>query len=104
MAGMSMAGTALPSATPDILWSIGMDWEISGPMNIISIANRLIQLARALADGVEGVRLALRAFIQSMRMLGGLFLRGRLLEHLYLHHEITGLGKVQRHGKVLAGL
>jgi hypothetical protein len=33
-----------------ILWSMGIDWETSGPMNIISIANRLIQLARAFAQ------------------------------------------------------
>jgi hypothetical protein len=28
-------------------WSIGIDWEISGPMKIINMVNRLIQLPRA---------------------------------------------------------
>ncbi len=31
--------------------SIGIDWEISGPIKIISMANRLIQLPRVRLDG-----------------------------------------------------
>jgi hypothetical protein len=31
--------------------SIGIDWETSGPMKIINMANRLIQLPRVSLDG-----------------------------------------------------
>jgi hypothetical protein len=31
--------------------SIGIDWEISGPMKIINMANRLIQLPPVRPDG-----------------------------------------------------
>jgi hypothetical protein len=30
---------------------IGIDWEISGPIKIINMANRLIQLPRVRLDG-----------------------------------------------------
>jgi hypothetical protein len=45
-----MLGAACSMGMAAILWSMGIDWETSGPMNIISIANRLIQLARAFAQ------------------------------------------------------
>lgn len=62
-----------------ILWSIGIDWEISGPMNIISMANRLIQVPRAeVGRRRESGREALTGFIQSVSVLVSLGLRGRL--------------------------
>ena len=91
-----MPDMALPMAMPDRWWSIGIDWEINGPMNIISTAKRLIQLARAWADGREEGRLALGWLIGSMRVLAGIVLHRRLGEHLHLDHEITRLGEVQR--------
>lgn len=99
-----MLGAACSMGMAAILWSMGIDWETNGPTKIISIANKLIQLARALAETWEGARWALRAFIQSMRMLGSIILHGGLLEHLNLDHEIACLGKVQRERKMLPGL
>ena len=91
-----MADMAPSMGMADRVWSIGMDWEINGPMNIISTAKRLIQLARAWAEGREEERLALRSLIGSMRMLVGIVLHRRLGEHLHLDHEITRLGEMQR--------
>lgn len=35
----------------DACESIGIDWETSGPIKIINMANRLIQLPRVRLDG-----------------------------------------------------